>query len=303
MAMLARLTLVATVVAMGLAGGCGGGDEAPSSASAPATAPGAAISDDELKQSIVGYFERAVTQPGLEVEVTELTETPVPNMKKGKLTATIGEEKNELPFFVTADGRWLIQGEATDLAADPLAEVMEKVTLEGQPSRGPADAKVTIIEYSDYQCPFCLRAYETIEKEVLPAYGDRVRFVFKNLPLSQIHPWAEAAALASECAFQQGNDHFWTVYNGLFTRQKDITPENVADQAVAIAEGTGIDADALRKCIEGKEAQGAVKADVDEAAAIGVTSTPTFIVNGKRLNGAQSFETFKALLDQQLATD
>jgi len=296
MAMLARWVAFVTVV---LAVGCGGGETPP--AATPSAAPGAAVSDDALEKSIVGYFERAVTQPGLKVEVTELTDTPVPNMRKGKLAATIGEEKKELPFFVTSDGHWLIQGEATDLSADPLAEVMAKVSLEGQPSRGPADAKVTIIEYSDYQCPFCLRAYETIEKEVLPAYGDRVRFVFKNLPLSQIHPWAEAAALASECALRQGNDHFWTIYNGLFAQQKDITPENLTDKAVAMAEGTGIDAAALRKCIEGKEALDAVKADVDEAAAIGVTSTPTFIVNGKRVNGAQTFETFKALIDQQLA--
>jgi len=296
MSMLARWVALVVVV---LVVGCGGGEAPP--AATPSAAPGAAVSDDDIKQSIVGYFERAVTQPGLKVEVTELTETPVPNMRKGRLSATIGEEKKELPFFVTSDGHWLIQGEATDLSTDPLAEVMGKIELDGQPSRGPADAKVTIIEYSDYQCPFCLRAYETIEKQILPAYGDRVRFVFKNLPLSEIHPWAEGAALASECALRQGNDHFWTLYNGFFAQQKDITPENLADKAVAMAEGTGIDTAALRKCIDGKEALDAVKADVDEAAAIGVTSTPTFIINGKRVNGAQTFETFKALLDQQLA--
>jgi protein-disulfide isomerase len=181
-----------------------------------------------------------------------------------------------------------------------MAEVMEKISLDGQPSRGPADAKVTIVEYSDYQCPFCARAWETLEKEVLPAYGDRVRFVFKNLPLKEIHPWAEGAALASECALRQGNDHFWTIYNGFFTQQKDITPANVADKAVAMAEGTGMDAAALRTCIEKQEALDAVQADLAEATEIGVTSTPTFIINGKRVSGAQTFESFKAILDQQL---
>jgi protein-disulfide isomerase len=283
-------------VALGLvvlAAGCGGGGE--KTAAAPA-----AVSDDALKEAVVGYFQRAVTQPGLEIEVTEMAESPIPGLRKGKLAATLSGEKKELGFYVTADGRWLIQGEATDLGADPMAEVMEKISLDGQPSRGPADAKVTIVEYSDYQCPFCARAWETLEKEVLPAYGDRVRFVFKNLPLKEIHPWAEGAALASECALRQGNDHFWTIYNGFFTQQKDITPSNVADKAVAMAEGTGMDAAALRACIEKQEALDAVQADLAEATEIGVTSTPTFIINGKRVSGAQTFESFKAILDQQL---
>jgi len=282
------------LVSVVLAAACGGGGDTE-------TAP-AAVSDDALKEAVVGYFQRAVTQPGLEIEVTEMGEAPIPGMRKGKLAATLSGEKKELGFYVTADGRWLIQGDATDLTADPMAEVMEKITLEGQPSRGPDDAKVTIVEYSDYQCPFCARAYETLEKEVLPAYGDRVRFVFKNLPLKEIHPWAEGAALASECALRQGNDHFWTLYNGLFAQQKDITPANLADKAVAMAEGTGMDTGALRTCIEKQEALDAVQADVAEATEIGVTSTPTFIINGKRVSGAQTFEGFKAILDQQLGT-
>lgn len=286
-----------------LAVACGGGGEEKAAAPATAPAAGAAVSDDALKEAVVGYFKRAVTQPGLEIEVTELADTPVPNMRKGKIAATLAGDKKELPFVVTADGHWFIQGEATDLTADPIADVVKKISLEGQPSRGPADAKVTIVEYSDYQCPFCARAYETLEKEVLPAYGDRVRFVFKNLPLVQIHPWAEAAALASECAFRQGNDQFWIVYNGLFTQQKDITAANVTDKAVAIADGNGIDVDALRKCIDEKQALDAVKADVDEANALSVTSTPTFFINGVRVGGAQTFDSLKAILDQQLASN
>jgi protein-disulfide isomerase len=292
MVTLGRWVVMGSIV---LAAACGGGGS--SSEHSPA-----AVSDDTLKEAVVGYFQRAVTQPGLEIEVTDLAEAPVPGMRKGTLAATLNGERKELGFYVTNDGHWLIQGEMTDLTVDPQAELMKKIVLDGQPSRGPDDAKVTIVEYSDFQCPFCGRAYETLEKEVLPAYGDRVRFVFKNLPLTQIHPWAQAAAIASECAFRQGNDQFWTLYNGFFTQQKDITVDNLTDKAMAIAEGSGIDTDALRTCIEGKQSLDAVKADDDEATEIGVTSTPTFIINGKRVSGAQTFESFKAILDQQLGT-
>src|SRR2546427_3653836 len=169
-----------------------------------------------------------------------------------------------------------------------------------QPERGRKDAKVTIVEYSDFQCPFCARVYATLENDVLKDYGDKVRFVFKNFPLTSIHPWAGDAALASECAFQQGNDKFWAMYNGLFSKQSDITRENLKDRAGDIARDARLDVARFQECFDGKKAQDAVDADVHEAAALGVNSTPTFFVNGRRLSGALAPADLKQAIDREL---
>src|SRR6185369_7054344 len=168
-----------------------------------AQAPGA--SDDTINQRIVDYFKKAVSQPGLEFKVTKLEDADIPGWRKGSLQASLGDQKQDVAFFITKDGRYLFRGEAIDLTVDPFVAVMNQISMKDQPARGPADAKVTVVEYSDFQCPFCGKAYDTFEKEVIGQYGDKVRFVFKNFPLTQIHPWAEAAAVASECAYLQGN--------------------------------------------------------------------------------------------------
>jgi protein-disulfide isomerase len=260
-----------------------------------------AASDADISKRVVDYFQKTVTTPGLTFKVTKMEDAEVPGWRKGNLEVALADQTQNVAFYVSRDGRHLFRGDAVDLTVDPLQQVISKISLEGQPERGPKDAAVTIVEYSDFQCPFCARAYTTIETQILKEYGDKVRFVFKNFPLSSIHPWAEDGAVASECAFQQGNDQFWAVYNGLFSKQGEITKENVREKASEIATSSGLDAERFKECLEGKKSLEAVKADESEAAALGVNSTPTFFINGRRLSGAQTYESFKQLIDQELA--
>src|SRR5207253_6305802 len=232
--------------------------------------------------------------------VVKLEDAGMPGWRKGTMVASLGQQSQNIGFYVTADGHYSFRGDLTDLSVDPLEQTMSKISLENQPQRGPRDAKVTIVEYSDFECPFCARVYTTLENDVLKDYGDKVRFVFKNFPLTAIHPWAGDAALAAECAFQQGNDKFWTMYNGLFSKQGEITKDNLAGKAAEIAEAGGLDVAKFKECLEGKKSLDAVKADESEATALGVNSTPTCFVNGRRLSGAQTYEGFKQLIDQEL---
>src|SRR5262245_33700568 len=157
--------------------GCGGG---PSG--------GPPVDDDTISQRVIDYFQKTVTTPGLNFKVTSLGDAEVPGWRKGNLEVSLGQQTQSLAFYVTRDGKYLFRGDAVDLTVDPLKQVMSKIALDGQPSRGPADAKVTIVEYSDFQCPFCSRVYNTVETQLMKEYGDRVRFVFKNFPLTSIHP-------------------------------------------------------------------------------------------------------------------
>lgn len=288
-----RIAPVAVVLLFTVACGGNGG----TSADAPAA------SDETINQRVVEYFKKAVSTPGLEFKITKLEDAEIPGWRKGNLQASMGDQKQDVAFFITRDGRYLFRGEAIDLTVDPFVALMNEISLQDQPVRGPADAKVTIVEYSDFECPYCGKAYDTFEKEVIGQYADKVRFVFKNLPLTQIHPWAEDAAIATECAYLQGNDQFWVLYNGLFSQQGSINKDNLAAKVeeIAGAPGTGIDVAKLKECLAGKQTLDAVKADMAEASEVGITSTPAFIINGRRLNGAQEADAFKKAIDQALA--
>jgi len=277
----------ALAAAVLLAVGCGG-------------SAGPAASDDTVSQHVVDYFQKTVTTPGLSFKVTKIGDSDIPGWRKGNLEVTLGQQTQSVGFYISRDGKYLFRGDAVDLTIDPLQQVMNKIDLKNQPERGPKDAKVVMVEYSDFQCPFCAKVYTTLEEQVLKDYGDKVRFVFKQFPLSSIHPWAEDGAVASECAFQQGNDKFWIMYNGLFTKQGEITKDNLKDKASEIAKDGGMDVAKFQECLDGKKTLDAVKADQSEGTALGVNSTPTFFVNGRRLSGAQTPESFKQLLDQVL---
>jgi protein-disulfide isomerase len=262
---------------------------------------GPAASDQAISQHVVDYFDKTVTTPGVTFKVTKIEDAELPGWRKGNLEASLGQQSQNVPFHVSRDGRYMFRGDLVDLSIDPLKEIASKISLEQQPERGPRDAKVTIVEYSDFQCPFCARVYFTLENEVLKDYADRVRFVFKQFPLTSIHPWAEDAAVASECAFQQGNDKFWAMYGGLFMRQPEITKENLKEKASDVARDSGIDVAKFQECLDGRRTLDAVKADLSEATSLGINSTPTFFINGRRMAGAPDAAGFKQMIDQALA--
>jgi protein-disulfide isomerase len=270
-----------------LAIGCGGRSGTPAS-------------DDTINQRVVEYFGKAVTTPGVTFKVTKIEPGEMPGWKKGHLEAALGDQKQDVLFYVTDDGRYLFRGEAVDLTVDPFVALMKKIKLDGAPSRGPADAKVTVVEYSDFQCPYCGHAWEVFEKEVYPQYKDKVRFVFKQMPLTQIHPWAEDAAVATACALEQGNDQFWKMYDGLFSQQAQITKENLPAKVGEIATAGGLDVPRLKECLSSRKTIDAVKADQSEAASLGVNGTPTFFINGRRIQNTQDASAFKQAIDQAL---
>jgi protein-disulfide isomerase len=294
---------LAFVAAMVVAGCQGSGTtSAPTSTtgeSAGGGSGGAVASKEEVSRRIEEYFGKSVT-PGIVLRVTDVSPAEVPGWNKGSLDVSAGGNTQTMTFLVSQDGRYFISGEITDLTVDPLKATMEKIDLKGVPGRGPVDAKVTIVEYSDFQCPFCSRGYQIFEEQVMPEYKDKVRFYFKNLPLKSIHPWAENAALATGCAAKQNDEAFWKMYHSIFKNQREINQDNLKDKVTKYAEEAGLDGAKFAQCYDSKEALADVEKDLTEAAAVGANSTPTFFINGRRLEGAQPFENFKAIIDAEL---
>jgi protein-disulfide isomerase len=185
------------------------------------------------------------------------------------------------------------------LAAAPAAQgaVLNKVyevDVATAPAKGPSTATVTIAEFSDFQCPFCLGVNPTI-KQLEDTYKDRVRFVWKHLPLVGIHPHAMSAAVAAEAARNQGK--FWEYHDKLFANQERLELGDLKQYAQEL----GLDIARFDKDRDDPELKTKVQADMAEATALGVKSTPTFFINGRLVRGAMPFETFATIIDQELA--
>jgi len=169
------------------------------------------------------------------------------------------------------------------------------VPAEGFPSIGPKDAPIVIVEFSDFQCPYCKRFFDETYKQLLAAYPEKIRFVFRQLPLTSIHPEAFPAAEASMCANEQNS--FWEYHDKVFENQDKLGRELY----LQIASDLNLDMPAFEDCIITGKFKAVVQQDSDYAVNLGIQSTPTFFINGLALVGAQPIETFKQVIDMELA--
>ncbi|HKI85694.1 MAG TPA: thioredoxin domain-containing protein [Thermoanaerobaculia bacterium] len=170
-----------------------------------------------------------------------------------------------------------------------------KVAEAGAPAKGPKDAPIRIIEFSDFQCPFCGRIEPEIEK-VLKTYGNKVRLVYRQFPLTQIHPFAQKAAEASLCAKAQGK--FWEMHDAMFSNQSALG----VDQLKATAKKLGLDSKKFDKCLDSGAMADAVAADEKAGQAAGVNGTPALFINGRFINGAVPYEQISKIIDEELAS-
>jgi protein-disulfide isomerase len=165
---------------------------------------------------------------------------------------------------------------------------------EGDPALGPADAPVTIVEFSEFPCPFCRLAADTL-KRVREKYGERVRLVHKDFPLA-MHGQANGAAIAARCAGAQGQ--YWAYRDALFAGHSGLAPADLK----AVAESLGLDTAGFDSCCDSDRYRDKIEADVAEGTRLGVSGTPTFMIGGQRYVGNLSFQAFCAAIDKQLAS-
>ena len=158
---------------------------------------------------------------------------------------------------------------------------------------GPADAPITIVEFSDYQCPFCRRWHDEVYGELLAAYPGKIRLVYRHFPLSSIHPNATSAAEAAMCAGEQ--DAYWPFHEKLFS--SEALGNNTYLQ---YAQDLGLNMSSFESCLSDRKYQQAVDEDLNFAVDLGIRSTPTFFVNGLAIVGAQPLDVFQQIIDKEL---
>jgi protein-disulfide isomerase len=219
-----------------------------------------------------------------------------------------GESKKaEYKFLVSKDRNTMLRMLKFDLTKDPFADVMSKIDTAGRPSRGAKSAKVVLVNFDDFECPFCSRMHQTLFPELLKEYGDRVTFVYKDYPLVEIHPWATHAAVNANCLAAQNVDAYWDFADYIHANQREVGSEKTpaarfdAIDKVTMLQGQkhNLDTVKLQSCVKAQD-EGAVKASMKEADAVGVTATPTMFINGEKIDGAVPASEIRAALDRAL---
>ena len=248
------------------------------SPSTPAAKPGSL--EDKIEKYLRNMYAWG---PQYEIKLGPAKPSPIPDLLEVPVTVGLNGQSDTAIVYVSKDGKFIFRGELTDMSVDPLAETRSKLHPGNSPSMGPTDAKITLIEFADFECPSC-RQLDRILRDLLPQHPE-IRLVYKDFPLTTIHPWAMTASLAGQCAIQQNPASFWKIHDIIFDAQDVITPSNVWEKMTDFANQLGLNGETFRTCM----ANPATAHEIDQTTAEGhdlnVTGTPTIFVNGRRIVG------------------
>ena len=271
------------------------------SAAGEGEAVGTSADRQELRRSIrVSVQEWYGLAENIKVAVGRVEDSPFPEFLTAKVTMDDGKNKREHPFYLSRDGRFLMEN-VFRLSAHPQRDAMNSISLQGEISLGPSSARVTVVEYGDLQCGSCARFHEFVKKEFLPRYGNRVRVVYKEYPLTQVHDWALSGAIASQCVNRDDTEAVIRFRDLIFANQTLLTAANVREKLLEFGEQAGADRNRLARCLDTKATLSHVRSSLQEGRKLGVRSTPTVFINGKKLAGNATPALIFRLVDAELA--
>ena len=224
------------------------------------------------------------------------------------VTIDSGEGKpKDLKFLLSKDRNTMLRQTKFDLTKDPFAELMSKIDVSGRPSRGAKGAKVVVVNFDDFECPFCSRMHQTLFPDIFKEYGDRVTFIYKDYPLAEIHPWAIHAAVDANCLAALNPDAYWDFADYIHANKREVDNEKTSGarleviDKIALLQGQrhNVDVVKLQSCVKAQN-EDAVKASMKEADDLGVSATPTLFINGQKIDGAVPVSEIRAALDSAL---
>ena len=268
---------------------------APLACAQQSAAPVSAETQKSIETFLRNYFALG---PDIKITVGTPKEIGNSGLSEVPIDVKSSEGSDTVKMYLTKDGRYLLRGELNDLTADPLAANIAKFNLTNAPVLGDPKATITIVEYSDFECPVC-RSLHDVLRGLLPKYP-QVKVVFKDFPLEALHPWARTAAIAGRCAYQQDPKAFWKLYDLIYDNQEVISASNAWDKMLEYAGRSGLNVDTFKSCMSSPQASGEVDASLTNGKELDVRSTPTVFVNGRRINGADP-HVLQQYIDYELA--
>ncbi|MGB7463692.1 MAG: thioredoxin domain-containing protein [Candidatus Acidiferrum sp.] len=259
----------------------------------------APVSLSQTQKSIEAFL-RSYYALGPEIKITVAAPAEVGSsgILEYAIEVKTPESTEKIKMYMTKDGRYLIRGEINDLTSDPLADTVKKIQTASSPVLGNPNAPITLVEFSDFECPVCRNLHDSL-RGLLPNYP-QVKVIFKDYPLDTIHPWARTAALAGRCAYQQDPKAFWTMYDSIYDHQDVISASNVYDKVMDYATKAGLNPELFKACMSAPETTQAIDASIANGNLLEVRSTPTVFVNGRRIVGADP-RTVQQYLDYEVA--
>lgn len=258
---------------------------APAATGSSGVSPAPTADQDALLKSTEAFVRDLYAWgPDYAVKVGPLTPSPAPDYYRVAIQVTYNGQSDNGELFVSKDGKTVLRGDIFELHKDPYAGVRAHLNAEGNPSIGPENAPVTLVEFADFECPHC-KEFNDAFAAIQEKFPQKIRLVYKDYPLNDIHPWAETAAIAGRCAFMQSPGDFWKMHDAIFKNQDSVTPDDAWDTLNGYAKDEGIDPDAFKACMASPEAKKAVDANRTDALTLGVGSTPTIYVNGRPVVG------------------
>ncbi len=262
----------------------------------------------ELSQRIERQLRVAYNVPQtVKVLISVPHGSEFPNYDALTVTFEGDGKKQTYDFLLSKDQKTLMRMTKMDLSKDPYAENMKKIDTKGRPVRGNPNAKVVVVNYDDFQCPYCSSMHKTLFPQMLKEYGDRIGFIYKDFPLAEIHPWAIHAAVNANCLAAQNADAYWDFADSIHANRDTVNSEKGRDNQTAAldkmtlagAEKFKLDSGKLQACIKAQN-EDAVRASMKEGESLGVSGTPTMFVNGQMVDGARSVAEIRSLFDNAL---
>jgi protein-disulfide isomerase len=203
-------------------------------------------------------------------------------------------------YLVSKDGKKILKGEIFDVNKNPFQSNIDRLKTENQPTLGPANAPVTLVVYSDFQCPVCKEEAQVIRQNVAKTFPDKVKLYFKDFPLDSIHNWARTAAIGGRCVYRQDKNKFWDYFDWAYENQQSIGLDNYVSKLQAFASEKGLDGMQLGRCMDTKATEPDVTKEVEEGHMLGIAATPTLFVNGRKIEGGVPWQNLEALINLEL---
>ncbi len=268
-------------------------------AAQPATSTKKSALDKTTLESYLRHLN--VWSPEIQVQISDPKPSVLlPGFQDVHVKASLGQRSIEATYHVSADGQKMVQGNVFDIGANPFIEEISKLKTENQPSIGTPGASAVLVLFSDFQCSYCREEAKTLRSQLIQTYPKEVRLYFKDYPLESIHPWARSASIASRCVYRQKPTAFWDFHDWIFDKQQEITVENVKTRTMEWASSQDLDTLQLGQCIDTRATEAEVNQNIAEGRALGVNSTPTLFLNGRKLTGKQEWPNLKRLIDLEL---
>lgn len=238
--------------------------------------------------------------PEVQVKIDDPKPGPLPDLKQVDVHFTYAGRSQDETFLVGKDGQQIFRGLVYNVKEDPFKAELDKLKTDGSPSFGTPGAPVTLVDFSDFQCPNCKEEAQAIRNNLEKSFPGKIQFYFKDFPLEQIHPWAKPAAIAGRCVFHQDSAAFWKFHDWAYEQQAEITPENFKTKFMDWAKTANLDTIQLGRCLDTKATEPEVDQEIADGHALHIDATPTLFLNGRRLVGNYPWQNLEQLIQGEL---